>query len=80
MRPAADEFRCSRARFERTRRGRWALEAGLVVLLVASLAAPGYGLDPKKALTQYTHRLWRSEDGLPQNTIFSIAQTRDGLL
>ncbi|MFQ5569698.1 MAG: two-component regulator propeller domain-containing protein [Rhodothermales bacterium] len=35
---------------------------------------------PDKAITQYTHRSWQIEDGLPQNTIYDIAQTPDGYL
>jgi signal transduction histidine kinase/ligand-binding sensor domain-containing protein len=29
---------------------------------------------------EYSHRIWRSEDGLPQNTIQAISQTADGYL
>ncbi|MBU8896686.1 response regulator [Corallococcus sp. M34] len=47
----------------------------LVVLL---LGAPGLTLDAHRRVTQYVHDVWQSEDGLPQNTIFSMAQTRDG--
>jgi hypothetical protein len=28
---------------------------------------------------EYSHRDWRTEDGLPQNRIRAISQTRDGL-
>ncbi|MBX7221844.1 MAG: response regulator [Blastocatellia bacterium] len=37
-----------------------------------------YGLDPNKAITQYNHNIW--QDGLPHNSVTSIAQTRDGYL
>jgi ligand-binding sensor domain-containing protein len=37
-------------------------------------------LDPKKAISQYIHDVWTTADGLPQNSILSIAQTRDGYL
>ena len=30
--------------------------------------------------TEYSHRIWRSEDGLPQNTIQAISQTAEGYL
>jgi PAS domain S-box-containing protein len=36
--------------------------------------------DPHKRLTQYTHDLWQTEDGLPQNSIHALLQTRDGYL
>jgi len=29
---------------------------------------------------EYSHRIWRIEDGLPQNKIQAIAQTPDGYL
>src|SRR5258708_32049463 len=41
---------------------------------------PAFGLDPRKAITQYSHNVWSSENGLPQNSILAITQTRDGYL
>lgn len=54
--------------------------AGLVV--VAWMARPGVAvaLDPGKALTQYRLDSWQSEKGLPQDTVQSLLQTRDGYL
>ena len=37
-------------------------------------------LDPEKAITQYMHDSWQIEEGLPQNTVQAIIQTRDGYL
>src|SRR5580698_10244494 len=37
-------------------------------------------LDPRKALTQYSISVWTQQQGLPQNTIFAIAQTNDSYL
>ena len=37
-------------------------------------AAPGV------SAAQYSHRIWRIEDGLPQNRIRAITQTSDGYL
>lgn len=37
-------------------------------------------LDPQTLFTQYAHNSWSIEDGLPENTIFAIAQTPDGYL
>lgn len=37
-------------------------------------------LDPEKALTQYVHRVWDTDSGLPQNAILAIAQTTEGYL
>jgi signal transduction histidine kinase/ligand-binding sensor domain-containing protein len=38
------------------------------------------GPDPKKAITQYTHEVWQTDHGLPQNSVNSIQQTKDGFL
>lgn len=35
---------------------------------------------PDRALTQYLHRIWQTQQGLPQGTLYAIAQTRDGYL
>ncbi len=37
-------------------------------------------LDPERSITQYIHKVWTTEDGLPQNTILSIIQTADGYI
>ena len=37
-------------------------------------------LDPGKALTQYVHRSWHTEDGLPQVSAMAIAQSSDGYI
>jgi diguanylate cyclase (GGDEF)-like protein len=37
-------------------------------------------LDPQKGLSQYIQTVWTTEDGLPQTSIYSIAQTTDGYL
>lgn len=53
-----------------------------VVLLVAAAAAPApvVALDRARAVTQHTHRSWNGDEGLPQNSVFSVAQTPDGHL
>jgi ligand-binding sensor domain-containing protein len=38
------------------------------------------GLDPQKRLTQYILEVWREDQGLPQNAVQTILQTRDGYL
>lgn len=38
------------------------------------------GLDPRKALTQYTIRNWDSDNGLPSLTITDLEQTPDGYI
>jgi ligand-binding sensor domain-containing protein/two-component sensor histidine kinase len=47
------------------------------LLLATGIA---YGLDPSRTLTQYVHRIWQVQQGLPQASIFSILQTQDGYL
>jgi ligand-binding sensor domain-containing protein len=57
--------------------------AGFLQVILAYIALgseAAFALDPKKAITQYVHNAWTTEDGLPQNSILSIAQTRDGYL
>jgi signal transduction histidine kinase/CheY-like chemotaxis protein/ligand-binding sensor domain-containing protein len=43
-------------------------------------AGAAWCLDPHKPITQYVHTVWRSEDGLPQNSIQALLQTSDGYL
>jgi signal transduction histidine kinase/CheY-like chemotaxis protein/ligand-binding sensor domain-containing protein len=37
-------------------------------------------LDPAWPITQFRHDVWGTEEGLPQNTVPAIVQTRDGYL
>ena len=50
------------------------------LLIVVLLPAALWGLDPKLALTQYGHDVWTTSNGLPNDSIRSIAQTTDGYL
>ena len=49
----------------------------LGILLVQPALA---SLDPGRALSQYIHRSWQTAQGLPQNSVLSLAQTPDGYL
>ncbi|HEY3384213.1 MAG TPA: two-component regulator propeller domain-containing protein [Vicinamibacterales bacterium] len=60
-----------------TRPGVLALAAVCVVLTVA---APSFALERGRALTQYSRRVWQIQDGLPQNGVLAVTQTRDGYL
>jgi ligand-binding sensor domain-containing protein/signal transduction histidine kinase len=51
----------------------------LLILVTFSIEVV-FALDPKKAITQYVHDVWTTEDGLPQNSTLCIAQTSDGYL
>ena len=55
---------------------RW---SGVWVLLLAFTHA-ALGLDPQRSLQHFGHQAWRTDSGLPQNTVHSILQTRDGYL
>jgi signal transduction histidine kinase/ligand-binding sensor domain-containing protein/DNA-binding response OmpR family regulator len=43
-------------------------------------SANAYALDPNKATSQYVHAIWNSENGLPQNSVTAIVETRDGYI
>ncbi len=50
----------------------------LLVLLTA--AGRGWALEPTTPLASYGRQSWVMENGLPQNTVQALAQTRDGFL
>jgi ligand-binding sensor domain-containing protein/signal transduction histidine kinase len=61
--------------------GRSPLRAIAITIVFACLCIrSGFGLNPAKNLRQYVLRTWTSEQGLPQNSIRPILQTRDGFL
>jgi signal transduction histidine kinase/ligand-binding sensor domain-containing protein len=49
-------------------------------MALAFLVQCAWALDPHKSLTQYSRHVWGQQDGLPQDTVRSIAQTSDGYL
>jgi ligand-binding sensor domain-containing protein/signal transduction histidine kinase len=58
------------------------LLAGLMFGLLCLIASfqPASALDPARAITQYVHTVWRADDGLPQNSVMRILETKDGYL
>jgi len=54
--------------------------AGLVLLTALGLPKTALGLDPNRGLTQYVHRIWQTQQGLPQGAILQIFQTQEGYL
>lgn len=54
--------------------------ARCLCLLALLGGQPSLALDPERKITQYGHVAWQQKQGLPQNTIWSIAQTPDGYL
>lgn len=54
--------------------------AGVLAAVWALCPSAAVALDPGKSLTQYRLDSWESEKGLPQDTVQSVLQTRDGYL
>lgn len=50
--------------------------AGLLLVTGLHLSA----LDSQKQITQYIHKKWTTENGLPNNNIYALLQTGDGYL
>lgn len=50
----------------------------VVFLLWLSGSGTAFALDSRRDLSQFSHEVWLTENGLPQNTVHAIAQTRDG--
>jgi ligand-binding sensor domain-containing protein len=66
----------SRSSVSRAPRRSAAMAAALALLLLCARHADA--LDPSRTLTQYVHRIWQVQQGLPQAAIYSIVQTHDG--
>lgn len=49
-------------------------------LIALALPLRASAMDPARALTQYVHRAWTIENGLPHNMVTAVAQTDDGYL
>src|SRR5215471_630276 len=54
----------------------------LSVLMLAVLSLPwfAWARGASERISEYVHNSWRTEDGLPQNTVQTILQTSDGYL
>lgn len=52
----------------------------LLGYLCLCFAGAALGLDPHKPISQYLHKVWHSDDGLPQNSIQIMVQTKDGYI
>ena len=53
------------------------------LMLVVSLSCFGLvasGVGATNVITPYSVRTWQTDDGLPQNSVYSIAQTGDGYI
>jgi diguanylate cyclase (GGDEF)-like protein len=47
---------------------------------VLALPAPAHALDPQRRVTQYVYDHWQLQQGLPQGSVQSMHQSRDGYL
>jgi signal transduction histidine kinase/ligand-binding sensor domain-containing protein len=52
----------------------------LSVVAALALATRAQALDPARTLTQYVHRIWQTQQGLPQPSVYAVVQTADGRL
>jgi ligand-binding sensor domain-containing protein/signal transduction histidine kinase len=52
----------------------------IILLLLLIVPASVYALDPNRSLSEFGNQVWLTENGLPQNTVQAILQTRDGYL
>jgi PAS domain S-box-containing protein len=50
------------------------------LLVTLCWCPPALALDRHKAITQYGHDMWQSENGLPQNTVRDITQSDEGYI
>jgi ligand-binding sensor domain-containing protein len=50
------------------------------MLLLLGFAVAALGLEPSTPLANYGRQAWVMENGLPQNTVQAMAQTRDGFI
>lgn len=50
----------------------------LIILLMFSVSLSA--LDPSRKVSQYMFKSWDQADGLPQNTVTAVLQTRDGYI
>src|SRR5437773_673821 len=72
---------CAAGRGERMGRLASFLRVGAAgVGLALCGAAPLFALDPVRAPSRYGHDVWLTRDGLPQEFVQAITQTRDGYL
>lgn len=52
----------------------------LIAMLVAVPMRLGASLAPDRPLSSFVHQSWQTQQGLPQNSVLSLAQTNDGYL
>src|SRR5579859_1636731 len=56
------------------------ISALYLLACIALAPATSFAESSVKPIRQYVHNVWRTEEGLPQNSVQAILQTRDGYL
>jgi len=51
-----------------------------LIALAAFFANVAHAIDPNRAMSQYIHDRWGTEQGFPRGPVYAIAQTTDGYL
>src|SRR5260221_3411011 len=69
-----------RKRFHRINRAVLVLTCCSIALIAFFWIQTAHALDPARSLKRYGHNVWQREQGLPNNTIRVILQTRDGYI
>ncbi len=64
----------------RSRAGRFGLLVAGLLVWFCTLPVPAHALDPHRQLSQYVRQTWETRDGLMQNTLQVVLQTRDGYI
>jgi signal transduction histidine kinase/ligand-binding sensor domain-containing protein len=57
-----------------------AIRIGLVAAVLLGPAGMGRALEPSTPLASYARQAWGMENGLPQNTVQALVQTKDGFV
>lgn len=52
----------------------------IVVMVLLCCALTAWCLDPHQSLRHYGYQSWQTDNGLPQNTVHAVLQTRDGFV
>ncbi len=68
------------SRLRQGRSNRMWLAMGLFGWVIAGSALSTRALEPSTPLASYARQAWVMENGLPQNTVQALAQTRDGFV
>jgi signal transduction histidine kinase/ligand-binding sensor domain-containing protein len=69
-----------RSSFSGGTHGTTALRGFLATALLLGCALPGQALEPITPLANYGRQSWGMENGLPQNTVQALLQTREGFV